>query len=426
MKPNHFHIKKLIPWLLYILLPLAILHLYLSTLSSPATSPNDTASTSVSVSSSSSDSQTVAEQHPSWTSCNFSDGQWVSHSGGPLYSGTACKTIKKGQNCMEHGRPDAGYLHWRWQPRRCSLPPFDPAAFLDLIADKHLAFVGDSMARNQLESLLCLLAVAEEPDLVYRDGEENKFRRWVFRRRNATVSIFWSPFLVKGVEKDEPAGRKHNTLFLETADDRWAADLEGIDVVLFSAGHWYLLPAIYHEHGVVLGCHACLDFNLTEIGFFDVFRKAVRTALGEVSRRQNSSGEKLVLVTTFSPAHFEGEWDKAGACPRKEPYREGEKEMGYTDALMRRIAVEEVAASAAAADSRGGGKVKMEALDVTEMALLRPDGHPGPYMHPHPFAGGEVRDRVQNDCVHWCLPGPIDSWNEMLLQVIRRWKKGSH
>lgn len=137
---------------------------------------------------------------------------------------------------MEHDRLDIGYLHWQWQSWWCSLPPFESVAFLDLITDKHFAFVGDSMARNQLESLLCLLVVAEESNLVYCDGEENKFRRWVFRWRNAIVSVFWSPFLVKGMEKDELAELKNNTLFLETADDRWVAELDGIDIVLVFGG----------------------------------------------------------------------------------------------------------------------------------------------------------------------------------------------
>ncbi|XP_074591157.1 xyloglucan O-acetyltransferase 1-like [Curcuma longa] len=416
-RTNHLSVKKYIACGLYILFPLALLHLCVSPISFHAPPPNTTATVkAVGLTTSE-----VTGQPP----CNYSDGKWVVHSGGPVYDGTSCKTIRKGQNCMEHGRPDTGYLYWRWQPRSCPLPAFDPTAFLDLLAHKHLAFVGDSMARNQLESLLCLLATAEEPELVYRDGEDNKFRRWVFRRRNSTVSVFWSPFLVKGVEKNEPEGMNHNTLFLETADERWAEELDQIDIVLFSMGHWYLHPAIYNENGVVIGCHHCPDLNHTEVGFFDVFRKAVRTTLREVKR--HTSGDKLAVVTTFSPAHFEGEWDKAGACPKKEPYKEGEKEMEYMDALMRSIEIEEVAAAAATAeeeDSRGGN-VKLEALDVTKMALLRPDGHPGPYMHPHPFSNGAANDRVQNDCVHWCLPGPIDAWNEILLQILRRWKTES-
>lgn len=321
---------------------------------------------------------------------------------------------------MAHGRPDAGYLYYRWRPNKCDLGPFNPSTFLSLIRNQHLAFIGDSMARNQLESLLCLLSAASSPELVYRDGDDNKFRRWVFGSHNATVSVFWSPFLVDGVEKS--AASNHNRLFLERVDRRWASELGRIDLVVFSIGHWFLHPAIYHENDQVLGCHYCPEFNHTEIGFFEVFRKAIRTALKGV--REQDSAVKFVTVTTFSPAHFEGEWDKAGACPRKEPYREGEKEMEYMDKEMRRVEVEEVAAAAAAAEE-GGERVKIEALDVTAMAMLRADGHPGPYMNPNPFGDGKVKERVQNDCVHWCLPGPIDAWNEILLDMVKRWKERS-
>jgi hypothetical protein len=72
----------------------------------------------------------------------------------------------------------------------------------------------------------------------------------------------------------------------------------------------------------------------------------------------------------------------------------------------------------AAADAgAGAGPLQFAALDVTKLANLRPDGHPGPYMRNDPFAGG-ADARVQNDCVHWCMPGPIDTFNEILLQTI--------
>lgn len=323
---------------------------------------------------------------------------------------------------MAHGRPDTGYLHWRWQPHSCSLRQFHPASFLNLIRDKHLAFVGDSMARNQLESLLCLLATASEPRLVYTNGEENKFRRWVFADFNATVSVFWSPFLVKGVEKSAESGLNHNKLYLDIADERWAVEVATIDIVVFSIGHWFLHPAIFHEKEEVIGCHHCPEFNHTEMGFFDVFRKAVRTSLREVrTRHGNRDGYKFVAVTTFSPAHFEGEWDRAGACNKKRPYGEGEKEMEYMDAEMRKIEVEEVAMAMEAAKKEETKGVRIEALDVTKMAMMRPDGHPGPYMNPNPFGDGVKKERVQNDCVHWCLPGPVDTWNEILLEMVERW-----
>ncbi|KAM0950768.1 putative PMR5 domain, PC-Esterase, trichome birefringence-like family [Dioscorea sansibarensis] len=355
--------------------------------------------------------------------CDFSKGRWIRNKAKPIYNGTSCGTIKKGQNCMANGRPDTGYLHWRWQPTACELHPFHPSLFLTLIRNKHLAFIGDSLARNQLESLICLLSTVSQPELIYSSGDDNKFRRWAFPSHNATISIFWSPLLVKHVEKEPSLGKNHNKLYMDSVDERWARELDQIDIVVFSAGHWFLLPAIYHDSagGAVLGCHYCPEFNHTEIGFFDIFRKSLRIALNEVKRRRRRS-EKLVVLTTFSPAHFEGEWDKAGACSKMEPFKEGEKKMEYMDGEMRRIGVEEVRrGNDVEEEEKKNGRVKYEVVDVTELALMRGDGHPGAYMNPFPYAQG-YKERLQNDCVHWCLPGPVDTWNEILLEIIKSWK----
>ncbi|KAL5199248.1 hypothetical protein ABZP36_020451 [Zizania latifolia] len=433
--------KQLVTYALYALIPLALLHYLLfnpvATAKKPVLVPQVREEAAVIVSSHHEHVKVNAKQLPVHPldqgdegleknaqagqmpppPCDYSDGEWVPDSRPPLYNGTSCATIKDGQNCMAHGRPDTGYLYWRWQPRRCDLPAFSPEALLGWLRNKHLAFVGDSLARNQAESLLCLLSSRSPPELVYRDGEENKFRRWVFHEHNATVSIFWSPLLVKVAEKAEHAGVRHNNVFLDSFDERWMSQLGALDAAVLSVGHWYLIPGIYHDGGEVVGCHDCAEFNHTEIPFFGMFKKAVHRTLAEINRRHVAGADKnrntVIAFTTFSPAHFEGDWDKAGACAKTRPYKNGEKEPGYTEAEMRKTVVEEVAAAAATA----GPGLRFAALDVTALGNLRPDAHPGPYMRSDPFSGG-AGARVQNDCVHWCLPGAIDTFNEILLQTI--------
>ncbi|XP_048428120.1 xyloglucan O-acetyltransferase 1-like [Pyrus x bretschneideri] len=426
--------KKLLPYAIYVLLPIAVIRLYFYT-PSPSLSSTDhlphsteiTISTSSSSSSSSpsplppvSSSQEEEKAKETTPSCDYTRGKWVHEKLGPLYNGTTCGTIKEGQNCITHGRTDLGYLYWRWKPSKCQLPRFEPSTFLHLISNKHIAFVGDSMARNQLESLLCLLATASPPNLVYTDGEENKFRRWNFPSHNVNVSVYWSPFLVKGVEKS-PNGPNYNKLYLDQVNERWAADLGGFDMIVLSVGHWFLHPAVYFEGDDVLGCHFCPGLNHTEIEFYDVLRKAVRTTFNTIIERRGNGNGIDVVLTTFSPAHFEGEWDKNGACSKTKPYKEGEKQLEGMDAEMRQLEVEEVEAARANGEKFVG--FRLEALDVTKLSLMRPDGHPGPYMNKFPFIDG-VPERVQNDCVHWCLPGPIDTWNEILLEVMKKWNQG--
>ncbi|KAJ4885526.1 Protein trichome birefringence-like 25 [Raphanus sativus] len=71
-------------------------------------------------------------------------------------------------------------------------------------------------------------------------------------------------------------------------------------------------------------------------------------------------------------------------------------------------------------EKEDGSKASIALLGTTSMSLLRPDGHPGPYRYPNPFSGMKIRDpvHVQNDCLHWCLPGPIDSWNDLMVEVM--------
>ncbi|GAB4839841.1 Xyloglucan O-acetyltransferase 1 [Ancistrocladus abbreviatus] len=431
----HFLLKRLLPYLLYAIFPIAFFRLYFYPSSLPQ-SPSDQlpinspifiASAISSNSSSPSPSPPPAEEDLKFngtTQCDYTDGKWVPDKSGPLYNYTSCSTIKYGQNCMRHGRPDSDYLYWRWKPRKYNLSRFDPEKFLIFLRNKHLAFVGDSMARNQLESLLCMLASFSPPTLVYTSGDDNKFRRWHFPSHNVSVSVYWSPFLVEGIEKHE--GQNYNKLYMDLVNERWASDLGLIDMIVLSIGHWYLHPAVYFEGDLVLGCHFCSELNHTEIGFYDVFRKAYRTALKAIIERRGGNGNGIdVVVTTFSPHHFEGEWDKAGACPKQKPYKESEKALEGMDAEMRRIGVEEVEAAKLNGTQHMGGKIRLAALDVTKLALLRPDGHPGPYMHPFPFANG-VQEHVQNDCVHWCLPGPIDTWNQIMLEIIKGWKGKAH
>lgn len=60
------------------------------------------------------------------------------------------------------------------------------------------------------------------------------------------------------------------------------------------------------------------------------------------------------------------------------------------------------------------GNKRFRLLDTTQAMLLRPDGHPSKYGHwPHENV------TLYNDCVHWCLPGPVDSWADLLLHILK-------
>ncbi|XP_077251199.1 protein trichome birefringence-like 24 [Tasmannia lanceolata] len=346
--------------------------------------------------------------------CDLFNGDWIPNPSGPIYTNESCHVVEAHQNCMKNGRPDSGYLYWRWKPRDCELPLFDAERFLDSMRDKSWAFIGDSISRNHVQSLLCILSKVEEAAEVYHD-KEYKSKRWHFPSHNFTLSVIWSPFLVKAAISEDINGVSTSEiqLHLDTLDAKWSDQFASFDYVVISGGEWFLKTAIYWENNKAVGCHYCPGKNLTDLGFEYSYRKALQLVLNFIT---TSDHKGLVLFRTSTPDHFEnGEWFSGGTCKRTRPFNEGEISLNDVDRILRRIELEEFNNAIAAGGSETGMNLKL--LDTTHLSLLRPDGHPGPYRQFHPFAESN-NAKVQNDCLHWCLPGPIDNWNDLIMEIV--------
>ncbi|KAI9072538.1 hypothetical protein K1719_045497 [Acacia pycnantha] len=352
-------------------------------------------------------SQKVSEK------CDLFVGDWVPDPSGPVYTNESCYEIEDHQNCMRNGRPDTGYLYWRWSPRDCELPKFNPHKFLHLMRHKSWAFIGDSISRNHVQSLLCILSQVEPAREIYHD-EEYRSKIWRFPTHNFTLSVIWTPFLVKSAIFEDINGVSSSEiqLYLDYLDNKWTSRYEDFDYVVIAGGKWFLKTAIYHENDTVTGCHYCPGRNLTELGFEYAYRKALKLVLNLIT---NSSHKANVFLRTTTPDHFEnGEWFSGGYCNRTAPFKEDQIDPIAVDSTMREIELEEFE-NAASRGLNHGATLKL--LDTTFLSLLRPDGHPGPYRQYQPFAR-DKKAKVQNDCLHWCLPGPIDSWNDLVMEML--------
>lgn len=58
------------------------------------------------------------------TTCALFAGTWVRDDTYPLYQYSNCPVIDAEFNCQMSGRPDSGYLKYRWQPLNCQLPRY--------------------------------------------------------------------------------------------------------------------------------------------------------------------------------------------------------------------------------------------------------------------------------------------------------------
>ncbi|CBI25080.3 unnamed protein product, partial [Vitis vinifera] len=68
------------------------------------------------------------------------------------------KEIFKGWNCIASNKSNGlDIIKWRWKPKGCDLPRFDPVRFLERFRNTNDGFVGDSLNRNMFVSLFCTL-----------------------------------------------------------------------------------------------------------------------------------------------------------------------------------------------------------------------------------------------------------------------------
>lgn len=252
----------------------------------------------------------------------------------------------------------------------------------------------------------------EKPDSVYHD-KEYRSRTWYFPLSEFTLSVVWSPFLLKSAiyENKDGVASDIPKLHLDELDPVWVDRYKEFDYIEIGGGKWFFKTAFYYENNTIVGCHNCPQKNLTKLDFTYAYRKAIQSTLKFIT---SSEHKAYAIFRTCTPDHFEnGEWNTGGYCNRTVPYKEGEVELIDVDLAMRKVEMEEFAKAASSDKSS-----VLKLFDTTHLSLLRPDGHPGPYRRPHPFSGKDKNKKVQLDCLHWCLPGPIDVWNDLMMDML--------
>ncbi|KAI8569737.1 hypothetical protein RHMOL_Rhmol02G0300400 [Rhododendron molle] len=328
-------------------------------------------------SSGSDDVQETRDQIPGKEKCDLFTGDWIPYASGPAYNNESCSWMESRQNCMKNGRPDTGYLFWRWNPRNCELPPFDAGQFLELMRNKIWGFIGDSITRNHVQSLLCILSKVEQVVEVYHD-EEYKSKRWLFPSYNFTISLVWSPFLAKAAifEDDNGISSAPVELYLDKLDPAWTNQYQDLDYMIFSSGEWFLKTANYYINDTIYGCHNCPNKNQTELGFNFAHRKVLQHLFSFIV---SSNHKGTIFYRATAPDHFEnGDWFNGGSCQRTEPAKEGEFGIPDLNKYLREVELEEFEKAAIKASEKG---MKLKLLDVMQLSLLRPDGHPVEKFH---------------------------------------------
>ncbi|KAJ8552762.1 hypothetical protein K7X08_020155 [Anisodus acutangulus] len=350
--------------------------------------------------------------------CDLYHGKWISDQSGPLYRNDSCPVLTQMQNCQGNGRPDKDYENWRWKPAQCDLPQFDTKKFLELMRGKTLAFIGDSVARNQMESMLCILWQYEVP----KNRGNKKMQRYYFRSTSTMIVRIWSSWLVNQTSEPldfAPAGVVK--LHIDVPDDGFMQYIPQFDVIVLSSGHWFAKQSVYVLNNEIVGGQLWWPdkSRKMKVNNVEAFGISVETILTAMATHPKFSG--ITIVRSFSPDHYEGgAWNTGGSCTGKvKPAEDGELvENGFTNIMHKKQFT-----GYTRAIKKKTNKSALKFMDITQVFAYRHDGHPGPYRSPDPnkiTKRGPDGKPPPQDCLHWCMPGPVDTWNEMVFDLVRR------
>ncbi|XP_075511408.1 protein trichome birefringence-like 6 [Primulina tabacum] len=299
--------------------------------------------------------------------CDITKGKWVIDENYPLYTNASCPFVDEGFNCQANGRADKDYMKWRWQPQDCYIPRFNATKMLELIRGKRVVFVGDSINRNQWESMLCLLmgAVKDRKKVYEIRGRKITKERgnfcFMFEDYKCRVEFYVSHFLVRE-STSRIGGRRVQTLRIDRIDkgsSRW----KRADILVFNTGHWWS----HHKTKAGINYYQEGDQIHPQLHVNKAFHRALSTWASWVDNYINRRKTRI-FFTSSAPSHFRGGlWNTGGHCKDAFQPMPGNYSSRYSE---KDLMVEEIMRQM---------KNPVTILNITGLSDFRPDGHPSIY-----------------------------------------------
>nr|GLL24350.1 protein trichome birefringence-like 3 [Ipomoea trifida] len=339
--------------------------------------------------------------------CSLTGGKWVFNTSiKPLYTDSSCPYVDRQFSCVKNGREDSDYRHWVWLPDDCILPSFNPENALRKIRGKRVMFVGDSLQRNQWESFVCMVnsVIPEDQKSMKRGHVHSVFR---VKEYNATIEFYWAPFLVESNTDIQIIADAKKRIIKVDSISRRGKHWLGVDILVFNTYVWWMSGL---RANALWG-----SFENGDDGYeaFDTpvsYRLALRTWANWIDSNIDPNKTR-VFFTTMSPTHTRSEdWGKEGGLKCFNETRPVTKKghwgtgsnlemMSVVSSVMKKM------------------KVPVTFINITQLSEYRIDGHASIYNE----LGGKLLTDEQKadpmhyaDCIHWCLPGVPDTWNQIL------------
>ncbi|KAK3128115.1 hypothetical protein QOZ80_7AG0582780 [Eleusine coracana subsp. coracana] len=356
--------------------------------------------------------------------CELYKGRWTFDAAGeqvPLYKESECEFLTEQVTCMRNGRRDDSYQRWRWQPDGCDLPRFDARLLLERLRNKRLMFVGDSLNRNQWESMVCLVqsVVPRGQKTLQKFVNNGSLNVFTAHEYNATVEFYWAPFLVQSNSDNPQVHSIMDRVIAWRAIAKHAKNWKGVDYLIFNTYIWWLNT--FEMKVVKGGGRHHQDPDLQQGGWSKyalvdrpiAYREVLKTWAKWVDRHIDPN-KTTVFFMGVSPNHVvPWVWGNPG----------GIKCAMETQPIVNRTTPLDIGTdwrlhgAARGVLARYLNRVPVHFVDITGLSELRKDAHTSV----HTLRQGKLLTPEQQadpktyaDCIHWCLPGLPDTWNHFI------------
>lgn len=273
--------------------------------------------------------------------------------------------------------------------------------------DKTIAFIGDSLGRQQFQSLMCMATGGDDSPEVENVGKEYGLVKargairpdgWAYRfpKTNTTILYYWSASLSDLVPINVSDPATNVSMHLDRPPAFMRQFLHCFDVLVLNTGHHWNRGKLNQNRWVMyVDGKPIQDKKLAEIGNAKNF--TVYSVVKWVDSQLPSHPRLKAFFRTISPRHFfNGDWNTGGSCDNTSPLSGGSE------------VVQDGSSDTVVDGAVKGTKVKI--LDITALSELRDEAHMSHY---------SIRGNTAvSDCLHWCLPGIPDAWNEILVAQI--------
>ncbi|XP_074568956.1 protein trichome birefringence-like 3 [Curcuma longa] len=339
--------------------------------------------------------------------CSVTEGKWVFNSSKEmLYTDESCPYLDKQLVCKRNGRPEDKYLYWEWELDDCTLPRFNVENVLRKLRGKRLMFVGDSMQRAQWQSFVCLIQAHIPPKrkLIKRNEGNCMFKA---KDYNMTIEFYWTPFLVDSNTDKYIITDPNKRILQVDSIAHHARSWVGVDIFVFSSYTWWMSGQSIKSSW---GSFANGEKGYEELDVRIAYKLGLKTWANWVDSSINPNTTR-VFFATMSPSHLRssdwGNEDGIQCFKETMPVAQRGFSGSGTDKQMMEVVTDVIERM----------KVPVTVLNITQLTDYRIDAHVSVYTQ---LDGKVLSDEQKKnplryaDCIHWCLPGVPDIWNQLL------------